>query len=115
KKRLAANAETGSILVQWKQALRENWHKIKFGDLSVEKGEDHYSFSVNVDLGDVKPEQVSVELYADGIDGSKPIIVMMVCSPANILEGQEYSYYGKVDSSRKQGDYTVRIIPKYES
>src|SRR5690606_1959272 len=114
KKRLAANAETGSRIVQWKKTLRENWHKIKFGDLFIEKGEDYNAFNATIYLGTVSPEQVNVELYANGVNGSKPTMVMMDCSSANNLEGQEYNYYGKVDFSRDQGDFTVRITPKYE-
>jgi starch phosphorylase len=65
-------------------------------------------------LGAVKPGQVSVELYADGINGLDPVTVKMDCSSTNTLKGQEYSYFGKVDSSRNPGDYTVRIIPQHE-
>lgn len=113
KKRLSANGEIGSRIIQWKHVLRENWHKIKFGVLYIEKVENHCTFSVKIDLNAIKPEEVSVKLYADGINGSNPVRIKMDLASTN-NENQEYSYFGKVDSSRNQSDYTIRILPKYE-
>ncbi|HSI76121.1 MAG TPA: hypothetical protein VK957_09505, partial [Lunatimonas sp.] len=114
KKRLAANGEIGSRIIHWKQVLRENWQKIKFGDFIVEPVEDHYAFNIKIYLSAIRPEHVSVELYANGLDGTKPIQVMMNCTSVDNSEDQEYRYYGEVDSSRSHTDYTIRIIPLFE-
>lgn len=114
KKRLATYGEMGSEIVQWKQTLRENWHKIGFGEPSIEKEGDNYKFNMQINLGGIKPEQVSVELYADGINGSRPVQVKMDCTSAKDTGDHAYSFAGKIDNSRDPNDYTIRIIPQQE-
>ncbi len=114
KKRLAVNGEIGLSIIEWKQVLRENWRNIKFGDLFIKKEGDFYTFSIKINLSAIKPDQVSVELYAFGINDSKSIQIMMDCASTNSNGNEEYSYYGKVDGSRDNTDYTIRIIPNYE-
>lgn len=114
KKRLAAYGEAGSDILKWKQVLRSNWQKITFGDLSVEKEEEGYSFSIQINLSGIKPEQVAVELYANGINGSDPIQRKMAYRLPVTSEDPDFSYFGRTDFSRESSEYTIRIIPHYE-
>lgn len=113
KKRLDKYGEVGSGIVVWKQLLREHWQKITFGELRIEKEGDNFIFSIQISLGAINPDQVSVELYADGLSDSKPIRIKMECRQSNAGD-QEFNYHGKVDASRDHNDYTIRIIPHYE-
>ncbi len=114
RKRMADNGEIGSKIFQWKQVLHENWQKMKFIELDVEKAEDFYTFNVRLFLIGIIPEQISVEVYADGVNGAKPTVTEMTCTSIKYDGDQEYRYSAKVDSSRNQNDYTIRVIPKYK-
>lgn len=113
RKRLENYGEVGSGIAEWKQSLREHWQKITFGELRVNKDGENSIFNIQVNLGGINPEQVSVELYADGVNDSKPIQIKMECEQSN-AGGQEFNFQGKVDNSRDHNDYTIRIIPHYE-
>lgn len=113
KKRLAAYGEMGSAIVQWKQTLCDHWQSIRFGDLRINRESDNFTFKIHINLGGITPEQVSVELFADGLNDSKPIQIKMESEPS-IAGDQGYNFQCKVDSSRDPNDYTVRIIPCHE-
>jgi glycogen phosphorylase len=70
-------------------------------------------FHISVLLNGLDPGKILVELYANGINGSASERIKMEpdSSPGRMGE-QIYSI--RVLSSRPAGDYTARIIPKYE-
>jgi starch phosphorylase len=103
----------GSSIVQWKQTLCDHWQNIRFGDLRIDRESDNFTFRIHINLGGITPEQVSVELFAEGLNDSKPIQIKMESEPS-IAGDQGYNFQCKVDSSRDPNDYTVRIIPCHE-
>ena len=114
KKRFAANGEAGTQIINRKHALRENWEKINFGSVQIDKAEPGYTFHIPVFMQGLSTDEVNVELYANGINGSKPVrIKMEPVSSQN--DGQEgYLYHANVDETRDVSDYTVRMIPNNE-
>ncbi|MEO5561905.1 MAG: alpha-glucan family phosphorylase, partial [Chitinophagaceae bacterium] len=114
KKRSAANGEAGTQIINRKHALRENWEKINLGAVQIDKAEHGYTFHIPVFMQGFSQDEVKVELYANGINGSKPVrIKMEPVSPQN--DGQEeYLYHANVDETRDVSNYTVRMIPNYE-
>ena len=73
-------------------------------------------------LGNVAGDQLKiasdlgvVELYADGIIGSTPIKQKMHCEGLAVNQTGNYIYSTTVSASRSKDDYTVRIIPCYDS
>jgi starch phosphorylase len=113
-KRLAANGEAGSRIVNQKHALRENWGKTKFGEVHIERVENGCNFMVQVFLEGINQEDVLVELYADGNKETPPALVKM--NPISIDTNGDgtHSFQALVDTSRNPEDYTVRMIPHYE-
>lgn len=112
KKRLIPNGETGSLILHHKQALRENWHRIRFGEISTTVQEKGVLFEALITLNEIKPEEVSVELFADGLDGSAPARVKMAY--VALEGGKDFLYKGQVDTHRNKEDFTIRIVPEYE-
>jgi glycogen phosphorylase len=107
---------------QWKEHLQNNWGKVKIVDVKVE---DHTEAKVgatikvraSIDLGNLKPEDVRVELYfgklnADGnFDGAKTITMEF----AKKGEGKipEFIANLTLEASGRVG-HTVRVVPRHE-
>ena len=60
-------------LLAWKTALLQHWADVRFGELQIKTSARTHLFQVQVYLGDLSPEQVRVELYAESLDGALPI------------------------------------------
>ena len=75
-------AEQGTIGVQvwrWQRTLAQRWSEIHFGDLHVTAGNGHHLFHLNIYLGELAPEAVKVELYADAVNGMDSVRQEMRC------------------------------------
>jgi starch phosphorylase len=101
-------------MVDWQHEVDRQWGSVRFGDLRVETDETHHVFEVEVFLGDLDPQAVRVELYADGSNGGEPVREEMkrVRPLADASDG--YVYGVTVSAVRPPGDYTARVIPHCE-
>ena len=61
-----------------------------------------------VDLGEIAPEEVAVQLYAEPLDGGAPFLGELCSAPSNV-----HVYTGSAPANRPTHDYTVRIIPRH--
>ena len=113
-KRAAEKGTAGIRIVNAQHDLKNKWEKIKFGEVQTESVENGYLFHVHVLLNDINPNEVLVELYAEGINGAVPVRIKM--EPDSISEDRgEHIYHAQVTSTRPASDYTARIIPDYEN
>jgi starch phosphorylase len=71
RRRKADGASLARELARWQERLDENWKSLRFGRLMVNKENESWHFKVEVYLGDVSPEDVHVELYADPLRGTE--------------------------------------------
>ncbi len=112
KKRAAEKGKLGKQIVEWKTCFAEKWKKLYFGSLEINKSDDQYFFFVQVYMGDLQPGELSVELYADGLNGDEPIRIKM--EPQNTSPEQGFfTYAAKLPAGRPETHYTPRIIPNY--
>ncbi len=110
-------AEKGAVarrIVNAKHAFRNKWEKINIRETQTEIVENGYIFSVPIFLNEIKPGQISVELFADRINNGEPERITME-PDSNFSDQEECMYHAKVISTRPADDYTVRIIPNYEN
>jgi starch phosphorylase len=106
----------------WKQHLRERWGSIRIAEIAVE---DHKTLKVGetltvraqIDLGGLKPEDVSVELYYGSLNarGEIEIPKIVLMKPHDKPKGTVYEFVGvkTLETSGRLG-HTVRILPKHE-
>jgi starch phosphorylase len=106
----------------WKQRLRERWGSIRIAEIAVE---DHKTMKVGetltvraqIDLGGLKPEDVSVELYYGSLNarGEIEIPKIVLMKPTDKPKGTVYEFVGvkTLETSGRLG-HTVRILPKHE-
>jgi glycogen phosphorylase len=96
-------------LLAWKTTLLRHWADVRFGELQVSTSSGEHFFQVQVYLGDLNPEQVRVELYAEAPDGGLPVVRQM--TQGNPLPGsaKAFTYSAEFPSSRSPDDYTPRV------
>ncbi len=110
RERADGRAALASELLDWQARLGRHWSKVRFGDLRVETHEGLHLFQIPVYLGELEPESVTVQLYADAVDGDVPILVnaCRVHPLAGAVNG--FLYEARVTTQRAASDYTPRIV-----
>jgi len=112
RERAANKGAVGSQMVDWRQALEQEWAALRFGEVKVETRGEQHVFSVQVFLHNLDPKAVRVELYADGIPGGAPVRQEMKHVHPMAGPSGDYVYSGAVSAARPAGDYTARVIPQ---
>ena len=114
-KRAAEGAKLAYELEHWRQHLNENFHSMRFGTIDVKANEAHWYFTVQVYFGDVKPEMVQVQLYADSTleHAANPII--MDCQGPILGTVNAYLYRVSVPADRPAEHYTPRIVAAHSA
>jgi len=98
-------------LRQWHGTLRRDWHAIHWGNVEVAPAGTEHAFRVQVYLGDIPPEAVRVEVYADPrSDGPARRHALQVDHALSGAAGG-FLYVGTVAADRPAGDYTPRVVP----
>jgi starch phosphorylase len=114
RQRAADNGAAGKSIVGWQRALRETWAALRFGEVKVEARGAQHMFEVELALGDLDPEAVRVELYADGTPGAAPVRQEMVRARRLAGAPGRYVYTVAASAARSPSDYTARVIPHRE-
>ena len=111
RRRAASKGAVGRQVVDWQHTVEQKWATLRFGEVKIESNAKQHIFEVQVYLGDLDPQDVRVELYADGMNGGVPVRQEMkrVRQPASASEGSVYS--AAVVATRPSADYTARVIP----
>jgi starch phosphorylase len=109
--RAADNSAVGRQVVGWQDALEQKWAMLHFGEVKVETVEQQHVFEVQGYLGDVDPDSVRVELYADGVNGDGPVRQEMKRVRQLVGAAGGYAYSARVDATRPATNYTARAIP----
>jgi starch phosphorylase len=112
-KRAVENGSAGKTIIEKKHDLRNKWQEINFGELHIEKVENDLFFHTQLRLNGMNPENVLIELYAEGLNGEGAKKIKMELD--SIGDNAAYKYYARFTSTRPASDYTVRIIPHYEN
>jgi starch phosphorylase len=94
----------------WMHDLHHHWSGIHWGNLEVATSGDRHQFVVQVYLGEIRPESVTVELYAEPRPGSP--IGRHPLHRDRPLSGAAggYLYFGDVPAGRAPTDYTPRVV-----
>ncbi len=113
RKRAAEKGALGVEILAWGRDLAAHWPAARFGAVRVETRNDQHRFAVQVHLGELDPEAVRVELFADPLDGGKPVRQAMARGRKLEGAGNAYEYAAGVPASRPHADYTPRLIPQH--
>ncbi len=119
RRRSAEGGRLAGALAEWQGRLEEGWKDLRLGRMTVVQEGEMWSFSVEAYMGELQPEDVRVELYADPLpeeetgagEGGRPKrIEMQKIGPlAGAVNG--FVFGAKVAAARAAEDYTPRIVP----
>ena len=112
RERAANKGEVGAQVANWKHTLELEWAALRFGEVKVVSDGGMHAFEVEVHLGKVDPNNIRVELYADGVNGDEPEYhELKRVKPLG--EANSYIFSTHIPATRAAADYTARLFPQY--
>ena len=112
RERAADNGRRGRELHRWHSNLERAWHSAHFGNLALRDEAARRLLTVQVDLGDLDPHAIRVEVYAEpAAPGQEAFLAPMACAgslPGAINGGV---YEAPIPADRPVTDFTPRIVP----
>ena len=108
------SGSTENELATFHEHLKEGWRNIAVDEVHVEANEGGHRFTAAIRLSPLHPQQVQVELFAEGIHSPMPTRILMVPQDDGSRDSGTFLYQAEVDGSRNLSDYTIRVIPYHE-
>ncbi len=109
----AGEGALGASLLAWRERIVRHWNTVRFGTVDTETHDGHHFFRVQVFVGDLHPDELQVELYAEPLSGSESALQAMTAGePAAGVPGAQI-YSAQVAATRPASDYTPRVIPHH--
>jgi glycogen phosphorylase len=81
---------------------------------TLEQKDSQYNFHAQVFLGDLNPDAVSAELYAEGRNGSAAARHPMNRGERLVGSDDGFLYSVRIPVTRAAVDHTPRLIPQHE-
>lgn len=113
--RFADNCSLAKALLRWSECLRRGWSSLHIGQPTILTSEGRFRFSVPVFLGEVHPDFVRVELFANEVDGIPAEVVALYQEQAIPGSAHGYVYAGEVAATRNANEYTLRVVPYHDA
>ncbi len=107
-------ADGGRLAVElrrWESTIRENWHEIHFGNFERQQEDDGWSFMLQVYFGEIPPDFVAAQIYADPADSAEPFVQPMERRASIPGAFNGYVYRARIATARPAADFTPRIVP----
>jgi starch phosphorylase len=112
RERAAGKGAMGAKLLNWKRSLERGWPGLSFGEVEVTSDSERHTFETQVYFGDLDPNLVRVEIYADGANAREGVQQEMIRG-RRLAGANGFIYGAQVPSSRPATDYTVRVMPHF--
>ena len=114
RQRVADQARQGQQILEWRRRLDRSWGTLRFGPMKIETSAQGRVFEVEVTLGEVEPDSVRVQLYAEPVGDAEAELYPMTRARPAAGAGGACVYSAAVPGRRPQTDYTPRLIPYLE-
>lgn len=111
--RASRQGKLGEKMADWRRGLDRRWGLVRFGDAEVETVEGQHTFTVEAHLGELGPDAVRAELYAEATGDEDPVGEPMVCTDAPSGPDSCFAFTVSVPAARPAPDFTVRLLPNY--
>jgi glycogen phosphorylase len=108
--RVADDCAVARGVVARTRTLERAWPALRIGEPDIETNDEYHAFKVQVFLGGLNPDMISVELYANAVADQLPAIQPMSRLGSPVVDGT-YIYAVSVSATRPVSDYTVRLVP----
>lgn len=110
RRRTADSGRLAKELADWESFVRRHWHKVHMSNLEIQEMADGWSFSLHVYLGEIPPESVQVQLYAEPTEDDAAVPHAMECRSGIPGATHGYVYHCPVATARPASDFTPRAI-----
>jgi starch phosphorylase len=109
-RRTSDAANSAVAIAGWERTMRDRWSSLRFGDVRVRTATGHHRFEATAYLDGVDPASVSVELFADGTNGSDPVRVEMR-RETPLVGAHGFVFIAEVPDTRPSWHFTPRLVP----
>lgn len=113
-KRSINKGQQGKIIDDWKSNAGNKWKGIYYGKPMLETINDQYQFTVPVFLNGMNSNEVTVELYANAMNGMTAVKQKMELQKNDSGGSNAIYYSAAVPADRPSNYYTPRIVPVNE-
>ena len=110
RKRCCDSGAAARSLRAWETTLRAHWQGVHWGNVTVSETSGQWQFQVQLYLGDIPPEFVQVQLYAEPLEDEVECATMR---RGELIPGaiNGYMYQCTVAASRPAEHFTPRVVP----
>jgi starch phosphorylase len=115
RRRSVYGAKLARELRTWQHDVAGAWHSLRFGDVRITPAGDRWHFEAQVFLGDLTPDMVRVEVYAEPLEDDAPFVAPLArkCPLAGTSNG--HLFEGDVAATRPAAHYTARVVPYHQA
>jgi glycogen phosphorylase len=113
-RRAVHGGQAAADLLAWEREIKERWHEVSFGTVEISSCNGNYFYRVKVLLGNIRPSEVQVEIYADPTDNDQPFRKAMVVAGESGDRPGDWLYIASVPANRPADHYTPRVIPRHD-
>lgn len=110
-KRIAGGRELAGKLERMEIELKERWHELHWGNLTVKKNPEGFIFDVHLYHGEILPDYIQVQLYADPVGSEEAIRQVMKLKTTICGCKNGYVYSCRIKTKRPVTDFTPRVVP----
>ncbi len=100
-------------LLSWHGRLEKSWPAVRLADLQFTRQNGEQCAEVSAFLGELSPDDVSVELYAEAAFGHPPARLAMTSNTAKSAPDGSRAYSAALPPGRPASDYTPRVVPRH--
>jgi glycogen phosphorylase len=112
RERAANESKLGIELCNWSRSIALAWPRVRFGSVATNSKDNQYDFQVRVFLGELDPNAVEVELYAEPLTDGKMFRQKMEQVEQLPDSGGYFLYSSKAPANRPATDYIPRVVPR---
>ena len=112
-RRTAGADALGADIETWANRLAATWHQLHVGNVSVEQGPDGYALEAQVYLGEIDPDAVRVELYAEPTGEERAVWPLERGEPLAGAIGSFVYRAAGIPATRPRDAFTLRIVPHH--
>ncbi len=110
RRRSADGGRLAKELAAWASMLKRYWHEIHLTNLEVQQQPDGWLFALQVYLGEIPPQSVQVQLYAEPVDNDAAVPQVMECRASIPGATHGYVYHCHIATARPATDFTPRVV-----
>lgn len=109
--RTASQSRLAHELDSWQNTLNKHWHELHFGKIQMKELHKSWYCEAQVYIGNLPHDGISVELYADPVDGHGKTVLQLTRGEKIAGEDNGFIYHGTVYANRPIHHFAVRVIP----